>query len=270
MSYESGEVAEQVVRMSLEGAEVAARLTGKAAERLVVLLYAVLQDQKKTRGKTRLAAMLKSGKPLKVFSVNENDLERFCKEAKKYGVLYCVLKDKTVKDHYTDVFIRAEDASKINRIFERLGLATADMGDIRSKVQRDLDGQAKAKEKTSGDDIAVQDRSTTEKDKEESLLDQLLAPETNKEAHETENPSQARIAKSGQSGPTFERQRSSAKTDISDPERSDSGKAERRSVREELMEIREEQKRRAESRRERKAPERGHEDKTPVKENKER
>lgn len=50
MNY-SGEAAEQVVRMSLNGVEVAAKISGKAAERLAVLLYAVLREQKKTRGK---------------------------------------------------------------------------------------------------------------------------------------------------------------------------------------------------------------------------
>ena len=54
MSYSSGEAAEQVVRMTLNGVEVAAKISGKAAERLAVLLYAVLKDQKKTRGKTYL------------------------------------------------------------------------------------------------------------------------------------------------------------------------------------------------------------------------
>ena len=49
MSYSSGEAAEQVVRMTLNGVEVAAKISGKAAERLAVLLYAVLKDQKKTR-----------------------------------------------------------------------------------------------------------------------------------------------------------------------------------------------------------------------------
>lgn len=46
MNY-SGDAAEQVVRMSLNGIEVAAKISGKAAERLAVLLYAVLKDQKK-------------------------------------------------------------------------------------------------------------------------------------------------------------------------------------------------------------------------------
>ena len=94
MSY-SGDAAEQVVRMTLEGAEVAAKITGAGAKELAVLLYAILRDQKKTKGKTRLANMLRSGKELKVFAVKDTDLQRFCQEAKKYGVLYCVEKIKT-------------------------------------------------------------------------------------------------------------------------------------------------------------------------------
>ena len=89
MSYSSGEAAEQVVRMTLNGVEVAAKISGKAAERLAVLLYAVLQDQKKTRGKTRLTSMLKSGKELKVFSVSDGELERFCREAK--SMVFCTV-----------------------------------------------------------------------------------------------------------------------------------------------------------------------------------
>ena len=105
MSYSSGEAAEQVVRMTLNGVEVAAKISGKAAERLAVLLYAVLKDQKKTRGKTRLNSMLRSGKELKVFAIGDRDLEKFCREAKKYGILYCVLKDKTANDGHTDVIL---------------------------------------------------------------------------------------------------------------------------------------------------------------------
>lgn len=123
MSY-SGDAAEQVVRMSLEGTEVAVKLAGKGAKEIALLLYAVLKDQKKTSGKTRLTNMLRSGKELKVFAVQDKDLARFCKEAKKYGVLYCVLKDRDANDGITDVMVRAEDSSKVNRIFERFELTT--------------------------------------------------------------------------------------------------------------------------------------------------
>ena len=86
------------MRMTLEGAEFAAKIAGAGAKQVAILLYAILRDQKKTKGKTRLTNMLRSGKELKVFAVKDTDLQRFCMEAKKYGVLYCVLKDKSATD----------------------------------------------------------------------------------------------------------------------------------------------------------------------------
>ncbi len=59
MSSYSADAAEQVVRMTLEGGEVAIKLAGSGAKQLAILLYAVLRDQKKTKGKTRLTNMLR-------------------------------------------------------------------------------------------------------------------------------------------------------------------------------------------------------------------
>ena len=75
--YNSGDAAEQIVRLSLEGFEVAAKLTGTAAKELTVLLVSVLKQEQKTKGKARLTNMLKSGKELKVFSVPQKDLKKF-------------------------------------------------------------------------------------------------------------------------------------------------------------------------------------------------
>lgn len=109
----AGDAAEQIVRMSLNGVEVAAKITGVGAKELAMMIYAIAKDQKKTKGKIRLSNMLRSEKPLKVFAVKDSELAQFCKEAKKYGVLYCVLKDKDAGDGLTDIMVRAEDASKI-------------------------------------------------------------------------------------------------------------------------------------------------------------
>ena len=57
----SGETADQVVRMTLGGVEVAAKLSGAAAKQVAVMLYAILKDQKRTKGKIRLSSMLRSG-----------------------------------------------------------------------------------------------------------------------------------------------------------------------------------------------------------------
>ena len=44
-----GEAAEQIVRMSLEGFEVAAKITGAGAKNIAILLYSILKEEKKTK-----------------------------------------------------------------------------------------------------------------------------------------------------------------------------------------------------------------------------
>ena len=88
------DAAEQMVRLSLEGAEVAMRISGAGAKNLAVLLVAVLREEQKTQGKTRLRNLIKSGKELTVFTIPEEDLALFKREAKRYGVLYCDIQDR--------------------------------------------------------------------------------------------------------------------------------------------------------------------------------
>ena len=136
-----GDAAEQVVRLSLEGVEVAARISGNGAKNIALLLYATLKQEQKTKGKARLTNMLKSGKELKVYTITQKDLAKFSQEAKRYGVLYCVLKDRknTDPNAAVDVIARAEDASKIQRITERFRLATVDRADVSLSIQKDKD-----------------------------------------------------------------------------------------------------------------------------------
>ena len=126
MNY-GAEPADQVVRYSLEGTEVALRLSGSAAITFAKFVAAVLQDQKKTHGKTRLVRLLREGKPLKFFSVEKDRMREFAHEAKMHGLLFVPVRDKTDPDHI-EIAILADDASKVNRIFDRLQLDVVDTG----------------------------------------------------------------------------------------------------------------------------------------------
>ena len=222
-----GEAAEQIVRMSLEGFEVAARITGAGAKNIAILLYSILKEEQKTKGKARLTNMLRSGKELKVFTVKSGDLKKFTQEAKKYGVLYCVLADRGNKDPNAevDVIARAEDASKISRIVERFNLASVDTASIVTEAEKSRD----AKDGQPEPEIGVQEKA--EKDK---LLDALMGKPVQKEEN-APNPSVAKTEKSPLSEPTSEPQRKSA-------EGATMTKAEKPSVREELRKIKESRK----------------------------
>ena len=73
----NGDVSEQVVRLSLEGFEILARLTGSGAKNVAAMIYTIMKDKKQTKGKIRLNNMLKTGKPLKIFTVSREDLKTF-------------------------------------------------------------------------------------------------------------------------------------------------------------------------------------------------
>lgn len=116
----SSEAAEQIVRMTLEGTEVALRITGAGAKNAAAMLLAAAASNEKTKGRARLSAMLKSGRELRVFPIRFDDLKGFAKEARRYGIAYAVVKQKDGES--VDLLVRTEDASKVNRIAERLGL----------------------------------------------------------------------------------------------------------------------------------------------------
>lgn len=141
---ESSEAAEQVVRMSLEGVEVACKIAGPAAKDVAVLIYTIIKNNKKTKGKTNLDNMLKSGEELKVFSVKREDFKTFTEEAKKYGVLYSALIDKKSqnKDGVIDIMVRSKDAPAINRIVERFNLASYDKAHIKAEIERTREEKA--------------------------------------------------------------------------------------------------------------------------------
>lgn len=202
----TGDAAEQVVRFSLEGTEVALKLTGSAAKNIAAALYSVLKNRDKTKikGRQRLTSMLKSGRELKVFTVPEKHLKQFAAEARRYGVVYCALREKGQSaDGMVDILVRAEDASKINRIVERFHLAAVDTVSIKQEIEKS--------------------KAAPDAKHEEKLLDELLGA--------SENPPPGRTEKSPPSAPISETPEKTAGS-------TDSPK---KSVREELRQIKQEQ-----------------------------
>ncbi len=185
----SGEAADQVVRMTLNGVEVLLKVSGKGAAKLAAFLYAALKDNKKTRGRTRLESMLRSGKPLSVFSVKKDELPLFTQEAKRYGILYCGLKSKLDGDGMYDIMVKAEDSAKLNRIVEKLKHATAPS----TSVVAEFEKRVSEKEPI--------DRDVKTRDATEILVDKIIAKPGQKEQAETVNPTMATTVKSPPSEP---------------------------------------------------------------------
>ncbi len=193
----SGEAADQVMKMMLNGTEVLLKLSGTGAKNAAVLLYSMARQQKKTKGSTRLESMLRSGKPLKVYTFKADDLPKFKEVAKQYGILYTILKEKDKTDGVFDVMVRADDESKIARITERFNLAQVDVATLRAEIVKEQE------EKKKGDQEAQNppEAEHPEKDDSEKLADEMLAKPIQREEPTIENPTAARSDKNPKASP---------------------------------------------------------------------
>lgn len=125
MNY-GGDAADQIVRYSLDGMDHGLRLSGTIAKNLAVFFVAILKDQKKSYGKTKMIRMLKENRPLKFFTVPTERLTEFCKEGKKRGLLYVIIKDKK-NPSQSEVMVFADDAAKVNRVLDKMNLDFLDV-----------------------------------------------------------------------------------------------------------------------------------------------
>lgn len=203
----SGDAAEQIIKVSLEGMDYAIRIVGSGAKNIAAFLLAAFKSDStegkiKLRGKERLVNMLKSGKETKIFAVKNSDLPLFAKEAKRYGIVYCVLKDKNGEPNSTcEVMAKADDASKISRIMDRLEFAAVPLATV---------------------EATPAERDALDRDDTDKLLDQLLGddgmpasdqPEADKAQaakEQSQNPTTARSGVDRPSEPRSEMQSPSA------------------------------------------------------------
>ena len=118
----SGEVADLMVKESIQITEESVKLMAAGAKNLAALLLALAQDNKKLSGKTNMARLLREGRELKVFSIRESDLADFKSFAKK-NVLYSVVKDKRAKNGMVNLITSVDYVSQVNHFMESRGYA---------------------------------------------------------------------------------------------------------------------------------------------------
>ncbi len=96
MNY-GGEAAEQVVRMSLAGMEVAVKITGSGAKKSCRFAGRRIErgTENTKESQTDKYAQIRQG--IDDFTMPAKDMKIFAAEAKRYGVLYSVIKDRQAK-----------------------------------------------------------------------------------------------------------------------------------------------------------------------------
>lgn len=135
------DVPDQVLRLSMEGAEFALKISGAAAKNIAAALYAVLKDQKRTKGKARITTMLRQQRPMAIYTIKKEDCSEFAKQARGYGVLYAPIPVKK-GDDTVDVMVFQDDAARVNRIVERLDMTVLDTAFIENDIQQGREDMA--------------------------------------------------------------------------------------------------------------------------------
>lgn len=137
---------DQVLRLSMEGAEFALKISGAAAKNVAAALYAVARDQKRTKGKAGITAMLRQQRPLTVYTIPKADCPEFAKQAKRYGILYAPIPLKK-GDDTLDLMVFQDDAPRVNRIVERLSLTVLDAASLQTGLEQAKEGAGPFPEK---------------------------------------------------------------------------------------------------------------------------
>lgn len=188
-----GDAAEQVIRMSLNGAEVALKISGVAAKEVATMLYAILKDNKKSKGRTRLENLIKTGRPLTIFTVKVDDFDQFKKEAKRYGILYCAVRNgRGTEDGMVDVMVKQEDASRVDRIVDRFKLSDVSQS---AQIKADIEKTRSTKKQR---DVLEQEK--PEKSENEKVMEQIFTKPLQKEEASV-NPKVAKMENSRPSEP---------------------------------------------------------------------
>lgn len=136
----NGDAADEVVRMMINGTEMAVRLTGSAAKNLAAILVAWSKKEKKVYGKTTMMKLLKSGEPLQVLPMTREQYSRFKSMARR-KVLYAPFLNTKVKDDKVDVVISEKSLPMVNYILKSIGY-----GKVEEKQAEDIDSEIKKKD----------------------------------------------------------------------------------------------------------------------------
>ena len=151
----SGEVADLMAREAIQMTESAVKLTALGVKNLAAIVMALANDDGKTEGIAKLKQMLKTGKQLCIMQIKESDLKNFNSEAKKYGIMYRPVADKTNNSGLCDIIAFQDDVPRLNYIMEKLGY---------SAPEQEIEPEAPEAEQTKSDTEKV-DKEKSEKNR---------------------------------------------------------------------------------------------------------
>ena len=121
MADVSAEAADLVVKEAMQVTEGAIKLAGVGLKNVAAFLIAISNQNNKVVGKTTAKRLARDPAPAEIMQLKKEDMGRFQKLAKKYGVLYFFVHKKDATDGITNVVSNSNYAPQLNAIMEELG-----------------------------------------------------------------------------------------------------------------------------------------------------
>lgn len=116
----SGEVADLMVKESIQITEATIKLLAAGGKNMTAFLLALARDNKKLYGKTNMKKLLQAGRGLKNFYIKESDLDDFRAYAQK-KILFAVIKDNRSNNGIVDLVTNEDYVPLVNRYLEQRG-----------------------------------------------------------------------------------------------------------------------------------------------------
>ena len=121
MADVSAEAADLVVKEAMQVTEGAIKLAGVGLKNIAAFLIAISNQNNKVVGRTTAKRLARDPAPAEIIHLKKEDIGKFQKLAKKYGVLYFFVHKKGAIDGITNVVSNSNYAPQLNAIMEELG-----------------------------------------------------------------------------------------------------------------------------------------------------
>ena len=170
----NGEAADEVVRMALNGTEVAIRLTGSAAKNLGVILYEWAKNNPKVTGKTSMMKLLRSGEDLQVVTLTREQYDQFKALAKKQ-VMFAPFVNKEKNDGMVEVVISSRSLAIVNHILEDIGYGKRTQAEVEPSKKENTPSKQSSNDSKDKPQARQSDRNSPTEDRNSNGKPSVLA-----------------------------------------------------------------------------------------------
>ena len=116
----SAEAADLVVREGIQATESAVKLAGTGLKNVAALLLALQRQDNKVVGKTSAKRLARDPAPAVVVPLKQEDMRRFQKLAREYGILYFIAQKKGNDTGYVNIVSNQNYAAQLNAVMEAM------------------------------------------------------------------------------------------------------------------------------------------------------